>query len=260
MPISNLMRDINSTAIICSYRFKLEMLTFFVKSNFMDDQTIDLGSLKSTAHSSGYSVASYASLMRLFKSESWSAKLFSSNSKFMNGVVRITLCWAKKIQGFQIITFSTFYTWTIILVMSKIVNNFSPNFRIVVTTVVTAGRMHTAGCPPDHFTHIFIDEAGHAMEPEALVAVAGLLYDAFVAFSSIQPIPSYKPRITNFPLSLALLVLFKVSVFLPGADVISRFHRSVNNHRSCNFLSKCFILVLCSYSTQKLFYDINSKN
>ena len=68
------------------------MLTFFVKSNFMDDQTIDLGSLKSTAHSSGYSVASYASLMRLFKSESWSAKLYSSNSKFMNGVVRITLC------------------------------------------------------------------------------------------------------------------------------------------------------------------------
>lgn len=32
----------------------------------------------------------------------------------------------------------------------------------------------TQGFKPDHFTHIFIDEAGHAMEPEALIPVAGL--------------------------------------------------------------------------------------
>lgn len=27
----------------------------------------------------------------------------------------------------------------------------------------------------DHFTHIFIDEAGHATEPEAVIPLAGLL-------------------------------------------------------------------------------------
>jgi len=31
----------------------------------------------------------------------------------------------------------------------------------------------SAQFPIDHFTHIFIDEAGHAMEPESLVAIAG---------------------------------------------------------------------------------------
>ena len=33
--------------------------------------------------------------------------------------------------------------------------------------------MVSAQFPIDHFTHIFIDEAGHAMEPESLVAIAG---------------------------------------------------------------------------------------
>ena len=31
------------------------------------------------------------------------------------------------------------------------------------------------GIGDSHFTHVFIDEAGHGMEPECLVAIAGLL-------------------------------------------------------------------------------------
>ena len=31
------------------------------------------------------------------------------------------------------------------------------------------------GIEESHFTHIFIDEAGHGMEPECLVPIAGLL-------------------------------------------------------------------------------------
>lgn len=34
-------------------------------------------------------------------------------------------------------------------------------------------RLVSAQFPIDHFTHIFIDEAGHSMEPESLVAIAG---------------------------------------------------------------------------------------
>ncbi|XP_019633546.1 PREDICTED: putative helicase mov-10-B.1 [Branchiostoma belcheri] len=48
-------------------------------------------------------------------------------------------------------------------------------YRIVVTTVVTAGRLASANFPPGHFTHVFIDESGHAVEPEAVIPVAGLL-------------------------------------------------------------------------------------
>ncbi|XP_038054517.1 putative helicase mov-10-B.1 [Patiria miniata] len=48
--------------------------------------------------------------------------------------------------------------------------------RILVTTLCTAGRIATAaGFPYDHFTHVFIDEAGHAVEPEAIISLANLL-------------------------------------------------------------------------------------
>ncbi|KAM8795940.1 helicase MOV-10 [Eudromia elegans] len=57
-------------------------------------------------------------------------------------------------------------------------------YRVLVTTLVTAGsataaalscRLASANFPPGHFTHVFIDECGHAAEPESVVAVAGLL-------------------------------------------------------------------------------------
>lgn len=34
--------------------------------------------------------------------------------------------------------------------------------------------MVTGGFPAGHFSHIFVDECGHAMEPTALVPIAGL--------------------------------------------------------------------------------------
>ncbi|KAG7477792.1 hypothetical protein MATL_G00073410 [Megalops atlanticus] len=48
-------------------------------------------------------------------------------------------------------------------------------YKIIVATVVTAGRLVSGGLPPGHFTHIFVDEAGHAVEPECIIGMAGLL-------------------------------------------------------------------------------------
>ncbi|NXK34384.1 SDE3 helicase, partial [Piprites chloris] len=48
-------------------------------------------------------------------------------------------------------------------------------YRILVTTLVTAGRLVSANFPPGFFSHVFIDECGHAVEPESVVAIAGLL-------------------------------------------------------------------------------------
>ncbi|KAM3617817.1 uncharacterized protein V6R79_011507 [Siganus canaliculatus] len=48
-------------------------------------------------------------------------------------------------------------------------------YKIIVTTLFTAGRLVTANIPEGHFTHVFIDEAGYAMEPECLIPLAGLL-------------------------------------------------------------------------------------
>lgn len=48
-------------------------------------------------------------------------------------------------------------------------------YQIIITTLTTAGRLAGASFPTKHFTHVFIDEAGQAIEPEALIAVAGIL-------------------------------------------------------------------------------------
>ncbi|XP_070695391.1 putative helicase mov-10-B.2 [Pempheris klunzingeri] len=48
-------------------------------------------------------------------------------------------------------------------------------YKIMVTTLITAARLVTGDIPQGHFTHIFVDEAGHAVETECLVPLAGLL-------------------------------------------------------------------------------------
>ncbi|XP_004347823.1 hypothetical protein CAOG_03998 [Capsaspora owczarzaki ATCC 30864] len=42
-------------------------------------------------------------------------------------------------------------------------------FRIVVSTCVAAGALVSIGLEQTHFSHVFVDEAGQAMEPETLV-------------------------------------------------------------------------------------------
>ncbi|XP_034979014.1 helicase MOV-10 [Zootoca vivipara] len=49
------------------------------------------------------------------------------------------------------------------------------NYRVIITTLITAGRLVYAQFPPGHFTHVFIDESGHAEEPQSLIAIAGIL-------------------------------------------------------------------------------------
>ncbi|KFO09003.1 Putative helicase MOV-10, partial [Balearica regulorum gibbericeps] len=48
-------------------------------------------------------------------------------------------------------------------------------YRILITTLVTAGRLVSANFRPGFFSHVFIDECGQAVEPESVVAIAGLL-------------------------------------------------------------------------------------
>jgi helicase MOV-10 len=48
-------------------------------------------------------------------------------------------------------------------------------YSVVVATVVTAGKLWNNGVEREHFDAIFIDEAGHALEPEAVAPLATLL-------------------------------------------------------------------------------------
>ncbi|NXH13075.1 SDE3 helicase, partial [Bucco capensis] len=49
------------------------------------------------------------------------------------------------------------------------------HYRILITTLVPAGRLVSANFSPGFFSHVFIDECGQAMEPQTVVAIAGLL-------------------------------------------------------------------------------------
>lgn len=44
-------------------------------------------------------------------------------------------------------------------------------YRVVVSTCVSASVLHGVGIPRGHFSHVFIDEAGQATEPEAMVSI-----------------------------------------------------------------------------------------
>lgn len=48
-------------------------------------------------------------------------------------------------------------------------------YTILVTTMITAGRLVSVGIPVGHFTYVFVDEGGQAVEPECVIAIAGLL-------------------------------------------------------------------------------------
>ncbi|XP_067140176.1 RNA helicase Mov10l1-like [Centruroides vittatus] len=43
--------------------------------------------------------------------------------------------------------------------------------RIIVCTSVTAGKFYSLGLRVDHFTHLFLDEAGQTTEPESMLAM-----------------------------------------------------------------------------------------
>ncbi|KAG6843188.1 hypothetical protein H0H93_001947, partial [Arthromyces matolae] len=44
-------------------------------------------------------------------------------------------------------------------------------FRVIVTTCVSASFASGIGIPRGHYSHIFIDEAGQATEPEVFIAI-----------------------------------------------------------------------------------------
>ncbi len=44
-------------------------------------------------------------------------------------------------------------------------------YRIIVSTLISASIVFGIGMPRGHFSHIFIDEAGQATEPEAFVSI-----------------------------------------------------------------------------------------
>lgn len=51
-------------------------------------------------------------------------------------------------------------------------------FRIIVSTCVSASFSYGVGLPRGHFSHLFFDEAGHATEPETMIAIKTMANNA----------------------------------------------------------------------------------
>lgn len=47
-------------------------------------------------------------------------------------------------------------------------------YRVIVTTCVSASILSGTGMPRGHFSHIFVDEAGQATEPEVMIGIRSL--------------------------------------------------------------------------------------
>ncbi|XP_060926857.1 putative helicase mov-10-B.2 [Limanda limanda] len=128
-------------------------------------------------------------------------------------------------------------------------------YRVMVTTLVTAGRLVTGGIPAGHFTHVFVDEAGHAVETECLIPLAGLLH-AQTGQVVLAGDPKQLGPILRSP--LALKHGLGVSLLQRMMTHFSLYQKD-HGELDCRFVTK----LLCNYRSHpsilkvpnELFYD-----
>ncbi|XP_029011902.1 putative helicase mov-10-B.1 [Betta splendens] len=128
-------------------------------------------------------------------------------------------------------------------------------YKVIVTTLLTAGRLVSGGIPAGHFTHIFVDEAGHAVETECLVPLSGLLDvesgQVVLAGDPKQLGPILRsPFAQKYGLGVSLLerMMTQFSVYQKDEGVLnSRFVTKL----LCNYRSHPAILKV----PNELFYD-----
>ncbi|KAJ8360337.1 hypothetical protein SKAU_G00168620 [Synaphobranchus kaupii] len=130
-------------------------------------------------------------------------------------------------------------------------------YKIIVATVVTAGKLVTGGLPEGHFTHIFIDEAGHAVEPECIIGMAGLLHSEtgqlVLAGDPKQLGPILRsPLAMQYGLGLSLLErLMQDNPLYQKEDKSGRFNQMFVTKLLRNYRSHPAILKI----PNELFYD-----
>jgi helicase MOV-10 len=115
--------------------------------------------------------------------------------------------------------------------------------RIVISTCLAAGVLQTLYVPRDHFTHIFIDDAGCANEPTATIpirAVAGPKTNVILAgdLNQLSPAVQSQPAadaglsVSYFQRLLDIKGVYGVGVQAPGrrsyvARLLSGWHYSI---------------------------------
>ena len=128
-------------------------------------------------------------------------------------------------------------------------------YKVIVTTLVTAGRLVTAKIPSDHFSHVVLDETGQATEPEAAVALSGLLGSAanlVMAGDPKQLGPVIRSVIAGkHGLNISLLERLMETVKMYGRDVTGHYDSRCITKLLKNFRSHPNLLTV----PKQLFYN-----
>eukprot|EP00117_Sycon_ciliatum_P039642 scpid9001/ scgid29262/ Putative helicase Mov10l1; Cardiac helicase activated by MEF2 protein; Cardiac-specific RNA helicase; Moloney leukemia virus 10-like protein 1 len=74
-------------------------------------------------------------------------------------------------------------------------------YRIVISTCVTAGMLYSQGLQLGHFSHVFIDEAGQATEPECMIALGLAANQSGAAMSILAGDPYQLGPVLQSPLA-----------------------------------------------------------
>lgn len=101
--------------------------------------------------------------------------------------------------------------------------------RVVVSTCSTAALFASIGVAADHFTHVFLDEGGYALEPEALIPFTERgNASRIIAGDPMQLGPIVRSLATSFGLALSLLErLCQMSLYAYSED-----HKATQGHNA----------------------------
>ena len=73
-------------------------------------------------------------------------------------------------------------------------------------------RIVSANFPPGHFTHVFVDEAGHAVEPEALIPISGVLDCDFDPDAQLDPAVGGQCVLAGDPQQLGAVIRSPIAI------------------------------------------------
>ncbi|KAL0958010.1 hypothetical protein HGRIS_000184 [Hohenbuehelia grisea] len=110
-------------------------------------------------------------------------------------------------------------------------------FRVVVTTCVSASVISGIGIPRGHYSHIFIDEAGQATEPESMVSIKTIADNSTNIVLSGDPKqlgPIIRSKVArDLKLDISYIErLMELPVYSDGAIYGKTFVKLVKNFRS----------------------------
>ncbi|KAI8909669.1 P-loop containing nucleoside triphosphate hydrolase protein [Gorgonomyces haynaldii] len=128
-------------------------------------------------------------------------------------------------------------------------------FRVIVSTCTTSSVLAAIGLPKAHFTHVFIDEAGQALEPEAMIPLNALEHGKDTVFVIAGDHKQLGPQVHSpvaAKMGLSVSILERLMAYSHSEDPgypkhIAKWHnprKQENDHQTYGAAGKIFAIKL----------------